>query len=29
MGRALAAGALCDPAAATTGEDFEEWLRHE
>lgn len=29
MGRALAAGALCDPAAATPGEDFEEWLRHE
>jgi uncharacterized protein YbjT (DUF2867 family) len=29
MGKALAAGALCNPAAATTGEDFEEWLRHE
>jgi len=29
MGKALAAGALCDPAAATPGEDFEEWLRHE
>jgi uncharacterized protein YbjT (DUF2867 family) len=27
MGKALAAGALCDPAAATPGEDFEEWLR--
>lgn len=29
MGKALAAGALCDPAASTPGEDFEEWLRHE
>ncbi len=29
MGRGLAAGALCDPAAAAPGEDFEEWLRHE
>lgn len=29
MGKAVAAGALCDPAAATPGEDFEEWLRHE
>jgi uncharacterized protein YbjT (DUF2867 family) len=29
MGKALAAGALCDPAAASPGEDFEEWLRHE
>jgi uncharacterized protein YbjT (DUF2867 family) len=29
MGKALAAGALCDPAAATPGEDFEEWLSHE
>jgi uncharacterized protein YbjT (DUF2867 family) len=29
MGKALAGGALCDPAAATPGEDFEEWLRHE
>lgn len=29
MGRAVAAGALCDPAAATPGEDFEEWLAHE
>lgn len=28
MGKALAAGALCDPAAATPGETFEEWLRH-
>lgn len=27
MGKTLAAGALCDPAAATPGEDFEEWLR--
>ncbi len=27
MGKALAAGALCDPAAATPGEDFEEWLQ--
>ena len=27
--KALAAGGLCDPAAATPGEDFEEWLRHE
>ncbi|OJU83078.1 MAG: hypothetical protein BGO11_05170 [Solirubrobacterales bacterium 70-9] len=26
MGKALAAGALCDPAARTTGETFEEWL---
>jgi uncharacterized protein YbjT (DUF2867 family) len=29
MGEAVAAGALCDPAAAGAGEDFEEWLRHE
>jgi uncharacterized protein YbjT (DUF2867 family) len=29
MGKALAAGAICDPAAATPGETFEEWLRHE
>jgi uncharacterized protein YbjT (DUF2867 family) len=29
MGKALAAGALCDTAAATPGETFEEWLRHE
>jgi uncharacterized protein YbjT (DUF2867 family) len=29
MGKALAAGGLCDPAAATPGETFEEWLRHE
>jgi uncharacterized protein YbjT (DUF2867 family) len=29
MGKAVAAGALCDPAAATPGENFEEWLRHE
>lgn len=29
MGKALAAGGLCDPDAATPGEDFEEWLRHE
>jgi uncharacterized protein YbjT (DUF2867 family) len=29
MGKALAAGGLCDPAAATPGRDFEEWLRHE
>jgi uncharacterized protein YbjT (DUF2867 family) len=29
MGKGLAAGALCAPAAATPGEDFEEWLRHE
>lgn len=29
MGKAVAAGALCDPAAATPGEDFAEWLRHE
>jgi uncharacterized protein YbjT (DUF2867 family) len=28
LGKGLAAGALCDPAAATPGEDFEEWLRH-
>jgi uncharacterized protein YbjT (DUF2867 family) len=28
MGKALAAGALCDPAAAAPGETFEEWLRH-
>jgi uncharacterized protein YbjT (DUF2867 family) len=27
-GKALAAGAICDPRAATPGEDFEEWLRH-
>jgi nucleoside-diphosphate-sugar epimerase len=29
MGKALAAGALCDPAASTPGEDFEEWLQHD
>jgi uncharacterized protein YbjT (DUF2867 family) len=29
MGKALAAGALCAPTAATPGEDFEEWLSHE
>jgi uncharacterized protein YbjT (DUF2867 family) len=29
IGGALAAGALCDPATATPGEDFEEWLAHE
>ncbi|MBS1882473.1 MAG: NAD(P)H-binding protein [Actinobacteria bacterium] len=29
MGKAVAAGALCNPAATTAGEDFEEWLRHE
>jgi uncharacterized protein YbjT (DUF2867 family) len=29
MGKAMAAGALCDPAAATPGEGFEEWLCHE
>ena len=29
MGKALSGGALCDPAAAATGEDFEEWLAHE
>jgi uncharacterized protein YbjT (DUF2867 family) len=29
MGKALAAGGLCNPAAATPGEDFEEWLAHE
>ncbi len=29
MGNALAAGALCNPAASTPGEDFEEWLQHE
>jgi uncharacterized protein YbjT (DUF2867 family) len=29
MGKALAGGALCDAAATTPGEDFEEWLRHE
>jgi uncharacterized protein YbjT (DUF2867 family) len=29
MGKGLAAGALTDPAAATPGEYFEEWLRHE
>jgi uncharacterized protein YbjT (DUF2867 family) len=29
MGKALAGGALCDPAAATPGEDFDEWLRDE
>ncbi|HTT94015.1 MAG TPA: NAD(P)H-binding protein [Solirubrobacterales bacterium] len=28
MGKGLAAGAICDPAAAAPGEDFEEWLRH-
>ncbi|HEX3737485.1 MAG TPA: NAD(P)H-binding protein [Solirubrobacterales bacterium] len=28
MGKGLAAGALCDPAAAAPGENFEEWLRH-
>jgi uncharacterized protein YbjT (DUF2867 family) len=26
--KAVAAGALCDPAAAVPGQDFEEWLRH-
>lgn len=29
MGKGLAAGALCDPAAATPGEDFDEWLAHD
>ncbi|MBS1861105.1 MAG: NAD(P)H-binding protein [Actinobacteria bacterium] len=29
MGKAVAAGALCNPAATTAGKDFEEWLRHE
>jgi uncharacterized protein YbjT (DUF2867 family) len=29
IGKGLAAGALCDPAATTPGENFEEWLRHE
>jgi uncharacterized protein YbjT (DUF2867 family) len=29
MGKALAAGGLCDRAATTPGEDFEEWLRRE
>ncbi len=29
IGRSLAAGALCDERAATPGEDFAEWLRHE
>jgi uncharacterized protein YbjT (DUF2867 family) len=29
MGKALAAGALCDPNASTPGEDFEEWLQHD
>lgn len=29
MGKALAVGGLCDPAAATPGRDFEEWLRDE
>jgi uncharacterized protein YbjT (DUF2867 family) len=29
MGKALAAGALCDAAATTPGEDFEEWLAHD
>jgi uncharacterized protein YbjT (DUF2867 family) len=28
IGKALAAGALCDERGATPGEDFEEWLRH-
>jgi len=28
-GKALAAGAICDERAATPGEDFAEWLRHE
>ncbi|HVS98947.1 MAG TPA: NAD(P)H-binding protein [Solirubrobacterales bacterium] len=28
VGKGLAAGALCDPAAAAPGEDFAEWLRH-
>jgi uncharacterized protein YbjT (DUF2867 family) len=28
MGKALAAGGLCDERAATPGEDFESWLRH-
>jgi uncharacterized protein YbjT (DUF2867 family) len=29
MGKALAAGGLCDERAAAPGEDFEGWLRHE
>lgn len=29
MGKALAAGGLCDADAATPGEDFEGWLAHE
>jgi uncharacterized protein YbjT (DUF2867 family) len=29
LGRGLAAGALCVPGATGSGEDFEEWLRHE
>ncbi len=29
MGKALAAGALCDERGAAPGEDFEEWLRHD
>jgi uncharacterized protein YbjT (DUF2867 family) len=29
IGRPLAAGALCAAGAGGTGEDFEEWLRHE
>ncbi|HEX4307318.1 MAG TPA: NAD(P)H-binding protein [Solirubrobacterales bacterium] len=28
IGKALAAGALCDERGAAPGEDFEEWLRH-
>jgi uncharacterized protein YbjT (DUF2867 family) len=28
IGKALAAGALCDELGAAPGEDFEEWLRH-
>jgi uncharacterized protein YbjT (DUF2867 family) len=29
IGKALAAGALCDERGAAPGEDFEEWLRHD
>jgi hypothetical protein len=28
MGKALAAGGLCDERAAAPGEDFAEWLAH-
>jgi uncharacterized protein YbjT (DUF2867 family) len=28
IGKALAAGAICDERASAPGEDFEEWLRH-